>query len=61
MTVETAEKAYRLARVALENGLATQLEVSGSATRLEQIQLLYYSSVYEYLPLYFDREKALGL
>jgi outer membrane protein TolC len=61
MTVETAEKAYRLARVALENGLATQLEVSESATQLEQIQLLYYSSVYEYLSLYFDWEKALGL
>jgi outer membrane protein TolC len=61
MTVETAEKAYRLARVALENGLATQLEVRESATQLEQIQLLYYSSVYEYLSLYFDWEKALGL
>jgi outer membrane protein TolC len=61
MTVATAEKAYRLARLSLENGLATQLEVNESAVQLEQIQLLYYSSVYEYLSLYFDWEKALGL
>jgi outer membrane protein TolC len=61
MTMQTAEKAYRLARLSLENGLATQLEVNESAVQLEQIQLLYYSSVYEYLSLYFDWEKALGL
>jgi outer membrane protein TolC len=60
-TMETAEKAYRLARVSLENGLATQLELNDSAVQLEQVQLSYYSSVYEYLSLYFDWEKALGL
>jgi outer membrane protein TolC len=61
ITAETAEKAYRLVRLALANGMATQLEVNTSAVRLEEAQLAYYNSVYEYLILYFDWEKALGL
>jgi outer membrane protein TolC len=60
-TVETAEKAYRLVRLSLANGMATQLELNTSAVRQEEAQLAYYNSVYEYLALYFDWEKALGL
>jgi outer membrane protein TolC len=61
ITSETADKAYRLVRLALANGMATQLEVNTSAVRLEEAQLSYYNSVYDYLALYFDWEKALGL
>jgi outer membrane protein TolC len=61
ITSETADKAYRLVRLAMANGMSTQLEVNTSAVRLEEAQLAYYNSVYEYLCLYFDWEKALGL
>jgi outer membrane protein TolC len=54
ITVETAQKAYRLVRLSLANGMATQLELNTSAVRLEEAQLSYYNSVYEYLSLYFD-------
>ncbi|MDR1317174.1 MAG: TolC family protein [Spirochaetales bacterium] len=61
ITSETADKAYRLVRLSLANGMATQLEVNTAAVRLEEAQLAYYNSVYDYLTLYFDWEKALGL
>ncbi|MDR2588594.1 MAG: TolC family protein [Spirochaetales bacterium] len=60
-TQETAQRAYNLARLSLENGLITQLELNDSAVQLEQVQLGYYSAVYDYLSRYFDWEKALGL
>ena len=60
MTAQTAEKAYRLVRLSLANGMATQLEVNTASLRLEEAQLSYYNSVLEYLSLYFDWEKALG-
>ncbi len=58
--LETAEKAYKVARVSLANGLATQLELNESSVQLEQAGLSYVSAVYEYLSLYFDWEKASG-
>jgi outer membrane protein TolC len=61
ITSETADKAYRLVRLSLANGMATQLEVNTAAVRLEEAQLAYYNSVYDYLTWYFDWEKALGL
>ncbi|MCL1817494.1 MAG: TolC family protein [Spirochaetaceae bacterium] len=61
ITAEIAEKAYRLVRLSLANGMATQLEVNTAALRLEEAQVAYYNSVLEYLSLYFDWEKALGI
>jgi len=59
-TAETAERAYRLVRLALANGMATQLEVNTASVRLEEAHLAYHYSVFEYLSLYFDWELALG-
>jgi outer membrane protein TolC len=61
ITAQTAEKAYRLVRLSLANGMATQLEVNTAALRHEEAQLAYYNSVFDYLGLYFDWEKALGI
>ena len=58
--LETAKKAYKIAKGSRENGLATQLELNESSVQLEQAGLNYVSSVYEYLSLYFDWEKAVG-
>ena len=49
-----------IAETRVRNGLATQLELKDSRILLDQAQLNYYSSIYDYLAAYFDWQKATG-
>ena len=58
--MNTAEKAFRIAEVSARNGLATQLELKDARVVLDQAQVNYYSSIYQYLDAYFDWQNAIG-
>jgi len=58
--VETAERAFSVAKTALDNGLITQLELNESSVQLEGARLQYNLAVFDYLSAYFDWEKATG-
>jgi len=59
-SMNTAEKAFRIAEVSARNGLATQLELKDARVVLDQAQVNYYSSIYQYLDAYFDWQNAIG-
>ena len=59
-TRHAAETGYRLARVAEEHGLATQIELNESSVQLEQARLLVLSSIFDYLSVVFDWQRATG-
>jgi len=58
--VETAERAFSVAKTALDNGLITQLELNESSVQLEGARLQYNLAVFDYLSAFFDWEKATG-
>lgn len=59
-TLETAKKAFNIAKVTAENGLATQLDLKDARLIFDQAQLNNFAAVYDYLAAYFDWEKAAG-
>ena len=59
-TLNSANKAFKIAEVSAENGLITQLELKDARRFNDQANLNYYKAVYDYLDAYFDWEKATG-
>ena len=59
-TLNSAEKAFKIAEVSADNGLITQLELKDARIFNDQANLNYYKAVYDYLDAYFDWEKATG-
>jgi len=59
-SVDVARRAFEIAESRAQNGLATQLELKDSRVLLDQAELTYYSSIYDYLDAYFDWELATG-
>lgn len=57
---QTAERAATLARVALDNGMGTQLSVSQSDTQLALAKLGLQNAIYDYRAAYYDWEFACG-
>lgn len=60
LVADTAQRAYRLAKAAFDNGLATQLSVSQASTNLDQARLGLLNAQYEYRAAYYDWEQAIG-
>lgn len=60
-TVKTAKKAFDIAKISSESGLATQLELKDASVGYDQAQLNYFSAIYEYYEAYFDWELAVGI
>lgn len=58
--LESARRAFEIAEIRLQNGLATQLELKDSRVFLDQAQVNYYRSTYDYLSAYFDWEIMTG-
>lgn len=58
--LEVARRAYEIAELRVQNGLATQLDLKDARVSLDQAQLNYYSSIYQYLEAYFDYQRATG-
>ncbi len=59
-TLGTSQKAFHIAEITADNGLATQLELKDSRVYLDQAKLNYYAAIYDYLDAYFDWELATG-
>jgi outer membrane protein TolC len=59
-TLNSADKAFKIAEVSADNGLITQLELKDARIFNDQAHLNYYMAVYDYLDAYFDWEKATG-
>ena len=59
-TLNSANKAFKIAEVSADNGLITQLELKDTRIFNDQANLNYYKAVYDYLDAYFDWEKATG-
>jgi len=59
-TLQTAKKAFEIAEVSNQQGLATQLELKDSRVAYDQAKLTYFSAVYDYLVAYFDWQQAIG-
>ncbi|MBN1408481.1 MAG: TolC family protein [Calditrichaceae bacterium] len=59
-TLNSAQKAFKIAEVSADNGLITQLELKDARIFNDQANLNYYKAVYDYLDAYFDWEKATG-
>ncbi len=59
-SITTARRAFEIAQTRVENGMATQLELKDSRVLLDQAQLEYYASVFDYLTATFDWEQATG-
>jgi outer membrane protein TolC len=59
-TLGISKKAFDIAEITSENGLATQLELKDARLAYDQAKLNYYSAQYEYLEAYFDWELAVG-
>ncbi len=57
-TLITAKKAFNIAKITVENGLATQLDLKDARLMFDQAQLNSFAAVYDYLSAYFDWEKA---
>lgn len=60
-TFKIAKKAFDIAKISSENGLATQLELKDASVGYDQAQLNYFAAIYEYLEAYFDWELAVGI
>lgn len=60
-TFKTAKKAFNIAEITFENGLATQLQLKDARLGYDQAKLNFYAAVYEYLEAYFDWELAVGI
>jgi len=60
-TLGISKKAFDIAEITSENGLATQLELKDARLAYDQAKLNYYSAQYEYLEAYFDWELAVGI
>lgn len=60
LVAETAQRAFKLAKAAFDNGLATQLSVSQASTNLDQSRLGFLNAEYEYRSAYYDWEQATG-
>jgi len=58
--LNSAEKAFKIAKVSADNGLITQLELKDARIINDQANLNFYKAVYDYLEAYFDWEKATG-
>ncbi|MCK4763524.1 MAG: TolC family protein [Candidatus Aminicenantes bacterium] len=59
-SLQTAKKAFEIAQISADNGLATQLELKDVRMLYDQATLNCYASVYDYLDAYFDWQQALG-
>ncbi len=59
-TLQTAKKAFEIAEISTQQGLATQLELKDSRVAFDQAKLTYYKAVFDYLSAYFDWEQAIG-
>jgi len=59
-TMQTAKKAFEIAEISNQQGLATQLELKDSRVAYDQAKLTYYSAVFDYLSAYFDWQQAIG-
>jgi outer membrane protein TolC len=59
-TLQTAKKAFEIAEISNQQGLATQLELKDSRVAFDQAKLTYYSAVFDYLSAYFDWQQATG-
>ena len=55
------EKAFEIAEITSDNGLATQLELKDARLAYDQAKLNYFAAQYEYLEAYFDWELAVGI
>lgn len=60
MNLTTVEKAYHIAQISADNGLATQLELKDARVLYDQTKLGYYSAIFDYLSAYFDWQLATG-
>lgn len=60
-SVNTAEKALKIANNRFNNGVGTQLEVFDTQVALSQARINYVSAVYDYLIARFEFEFAAGL
>ncbi len=58
--VQTATRAFDIAKTRSENGLATQVELKDSRVALDQARVNYYAAIYDYLRYYFQWELAVG-
>ena len=59
-STDTAQRAFDVAEVRVENGLATQVELKDSRVSLDRAKLNYYAAIYDYLNAYFDWEQSTG-
>jgi outer membrane protein TolC len=59
--VNSAERAFEIAEIRVQNGLATQLELKDSRVFLDRARLNYYRAIYDYLSAYFDWEITTGI
>lgn len=59
-TLDAAQRAFNIAEVSADNGLATQLELKDARILLDQAQLGRYAAVLDYITAYFDYEYASG-
>jgi len=60
LVVETAQRAFKLAKSAFDSGLATQLSVSQASTNLDEARLGLLNAQYEYRAAFYDLEQAIG-
>ncbi len=59
-SLATVKKAFEIAQISADNGLATQLELKDTRVLYDQAMLNYYAAVYDYLDAYFDWQQATG-
>ncbi len=59
-TLETAEKAYEIVEISVENGLATQFEMKEARLNLSSAQLNSSLAAADYLDAYFQWQQAMG-
>lgn len=60
-TLGIGKKAFEIAEITSDNGLATQLELKDARLAYDQAKLNYFAAQYEYLEAYFDWELAVGI
>jgi len=60
-TLNIAKKAFEIAEITFDNGLATQLELKDARLVYDQAKLNFYAAKYEYIEAYFDWELAVGI
>jgi outer membrane protein TolC len=60
LTLEQANEALRLANVGYREGILDQVSVLEAHTSMTQAQLIYYSSLYNYLMAKLDLMRAIG-